>query len=279
MKINYVLSGLVLVMGMTNASCKKDILKNTLGAFSPNSQFNEDDGGDTACHAYLYIDARSNNGSDTMFTYSGMFNTDTIEQTCDIRVAIGGLNIAGSNLPLLASSTCPYYKLSYDSMLRDYSNYFGRNITVGLTGSVGSGYSTVSGQFYAPKILRLTTDLDPQSTNQFGNFPVIEKNTGYTITWNEDDNEAIEGVAIILSYVGAFSHLENSSLDSLSFSETITTADDGSYFISAGDLSSFPVDSYISVKVLRGTSERLISNNRFVAVNITSSDIQGFILK
>lgn len=213
-----------------------------------------------------------------LYHLSGHFFSDSLNQVCSTAVKLGGVYIGGSNLLVLDSSSCPHYQLSYDSAFRDYSSYFGGSITIGING--GSGYTSTNINMYSPLQINISSNTGTASTNEFGNFNVVDKDQGYTLTWNADNNNQFEKVGIVMLYIGAASHIEDDGLDSEDFIvKEIETDDDGSYSISTKDLTDFPLNSYIEIRVGRVSHQKLTSNGRSIAINCLTIDGQDFILK
>lgn len=91
----------------------------------------------------------------------------------------------------------------------------------------------------------------------------VSKSTPPTLTWNADANNS-DGVLVYVRYLVATSNRYNSSLPDTGIVMSKVVSDNGSYALTAGDMSAFPVGAVVDIGVARATWDVRGSTRKYV---------------
>lgn len=124
---------------------------------------------------------------------------------------------------------------------------FGSNVLITIRGSDEA--DTVSNSVYVPK--RLTTIIE--------NYPdTISLSQGIELNWLPDSDNSWGNVMIQLFYYSSLSIKSDSTMPEKITTVNITAPDNGTYYLSRSNLSSFPKNAFIGITIARGTQNQAI---------------------
>ena len=140
------------------------------------------------------------------------------------------------------------YNYNYASdQISKSSQLFGTQILVAIHGMDEA--DTVSSSVYLPK--QLSPSLE--------NYPdTVSASLGLPLQWLPDADNAWGNVLVQLFYYSALSRKSDSTMPDKISTVNITVPDNGRYYLSSADLSSFPKNAYIGITIARGTQTQAI---------------------
>lgn len=118
--------------------------------------------------------------------------------------------------------------------------------------------SSESDEIYIPKLLTI------ENTSVLNE---IDKDNGFSINWNADNENANGKVTIVIINRGKINNNSGSKVKNISYSNIID--DTGSYNVSSNDLGIFDADSNIDIVLSRGN--QILLNN--TALTVVTSDL------
>ncbi len=124
---------------------------------------------------------------------------------------------------------------------------FGTQVLVTIHGSDEG--DSVSNSIYVPK--RLTTIIE--------NYPdTLSLSTGIQLQWSPDSDNTWGNVMIQLFYYSTLSMKRDSTMPEKIATVNITVPDNGTYYLSRPNLSTFPKNAFIGITIARGTQNQAI---------------------
>ncbi|HEY4155742.1 MAG TPA: hypothetical protein VGM24_09940 [Puia sp.] len=134
------------------------------------------------------------------------------------------------------------YNYNYSSGTPKGAPVFGSNVMVTIRGTGAD--DTISRSVYLPK----------QLVQLISGYPdAIQRSKGLQLTWLPDEENAWGNVLIQLFYYKDLSRKADSTLPEKINTVSITTPDNGNYFLTSKDLESFPVRAVMGITIARGS--------------------------
>ncbi|HEY4936570.1 MAG TPA: hypothetical protein VII44_08315 [Puia sp.] len=134
------------------------------------------------------------------------------------------------------------------------SQLFGTQVLVTIRGMDEA--DTVSSSIYVPK----------QLTEMISEYPDnLSLNKGLQLQWTPDNQNSWGNVMIQLYYYSSLSKKADSTMPDKISTVNLTVPDNGSYYLTKTDLSSFPCNAFIGITIARGTQNEALlplSNKR-----------------
>jgi|SRR5450432_3019395 len=124
---------------------------------------------------------------------------------------------------------------------------FGSQVQITIRGTDEG--DTVSNSIYVPKQLESPITVYPD---------VISLSEGLQLNWTPDDENVWGNVIIQVFYYSQLSLKSDSTLPEKIATVDLTVSDNGKYFLTAGDLKTFPPHSVIGITIARGTQNEAI---------------------
>ncbi len=157
---------------------------------------------------------------------------------------ITGINTLSINNTAIAPGLDSTYNYDYGSAkdLQEGVALFGSNVKITIRGNIAS--DTVSRYIYVPKKLVTLVQDYPHT---------ISRPDGLALHWAPDQDNAWGNVMIQVFYYADLSQRTDSTLPDKISTLSITTPDNGSYFLSPNDFAAFPVKAFIGISIARGT--------------------------
>lgn len=139
------------------------------------------------------------------------------------------------------------YNYNYSAGTPKAAPLFGTNVIVNIRGTEVD--DTISKSVYLPKQLVQLISAYPDS---------IHRKKGIQLNWSPDEENTWGNVMIQLFYYKDLSRKADSTLPESIPTVNITAPDNGHYFLSAGDLESFPLKSVVGITIARGSQNEAI---------------------
>jgi hypothetical protein len=127
------------------------------------------------------------------------------------------------------------------------SELFGSKVLVTIRGMDEA--DTVTSSVYVPKQLSGTIAAYPNN---------LSLSKGIQLQWTPDNQNTWGNVLIQLYYFSSISQKADSTLPANITTVSLTVPDNGSYYLTKNDLSSFPCNAFIGITIARGTQNEAI---------------------